>query len=77
MLRYGLSAHAKNDRYTRRTDCDSGTDFRICGAELQLGEKVQAMVLDQVLANIANGRAAVGFEFHEALGTYLLEPYED
>jgi hypothetical protein len=51
--------------------------FRICGAELQLGEKVQAMVLDQVLANIANGRAAVGFEFHEALGTYLLEPYED
>jgi hypothetical protein len=49
----------------------------ICGDELQFGEKGKAMVLDQFLANIANGRAGVGFEFHEALGTYLLEPYED
>jgi hypothetical protein len=45
------------------------------GMSCHLGRK--AMVLDQFLANIANGRAGVGFEFHEALGTYLLEPYED
>jgi hypothetical protein len=31
----------------------------------------------QFLASFASGRAAVGFEFNERLGTYLLEPYED
>jgi hypothetical protein len=33
-------------------------------------------VRQQFSAHIANGRAAVGFEFDDQ-GTYLLEPYED
>ena len=49
----------------------------ICGDEPQTAENIQAAVRDQFLANIANGRAAVGFEFNKGQGTYLLEPYED
>lgn len=49
----------------------------ICRNEPQLGEKIQNKVHEQFVANIACGRAAVGFEFNEEQGTYLLEPYED
>ena len=49
----------------------------ISGDEPQKAENIQAAVRDQFLANIANGRAAVGFEFNKGQGTYLLEPYED
>lgn len=49
----------------------------ICRDEPQLGEKIQARVREQFVANIREGRAAVGFEFNEEQGTYLLEPYED
>ena len=49
----------------------------ICRDEPLLAEKIQTNVREQFLKNIANGRAAVGFEFNEGQGTYLLEPYED
>jgi len=49
----------------------------ICRDEPQLGEKIQAKVREQFVANVSEGRAAVGFEFNEEQGTYLLEPYED
>jgi predicted GNAT superfamily acetyltransferase len=50
---------------------------QICRDEAQRAETIQKTVRDQFLASIADGRAAVGFEFTEELGTYLLEPYED
>jgi len=43
----------------------------------QSAEKIQATVREEFSANFANGCAAVGFEFNEHYGTYLLEPYED
>jgi predicted GNAT superfamily acetyltransferase len=49
----------------------------ICQNEPLSAEEIQTKVREQFLANIANGRAAVGFEFNEEQGTYLLEPYED
>jgi len=50
---------------------------QICRDEPPRAEKLQAEVREQFLASTADGRAAVGFEFNEELGTYLLEPYED
>jgi predicted GNAT superfamily acetyltransferase len=50
---------------------------RICGDEPLTAEKIQTNVREQFRANIADGRAAVGFEFNKELGTYLLERYED
>jgi predicted GNAT superfamily acetyltransferase len=50
---------------------------RICRDEPLLAEEIQTKVREQFLTSIANGRAAVGFEFNEEHGTYLLEPYED
>ena len=49
----------------------------ICRDEPQRAETIQADVRKQFVANIANGRAAVGFEFDAEEGVYLLEPYED
>ncbi len=40
-------------------------------------EKIQAGVRAQFERNIAEGRAAVGFEFDAEQGSYVLEPYED
>src|SRR5580700_4132696 len=45
----------------------------ICRDDPRLAEKIQTKVREQFLTNIANGRAAVGFEFNEEHGTYLLE----
>jgi predicted GNAT superfamily acetyltransferase len=50
---------------------------RICRDEPLTAEKIQTNVREQFLANIAEGRAAVGFEFNKEKGTYLLERYED
>jgi predicted GNAT superfamily acetyltransferase len=50
---------------------------RICRDEPLAAEKIQKDVREQFLANIAEGRAAVGFEFNKEKGTYLLERYED
>jgi predicted GNAT superfamily acetyltransferase len=50
---------------------------QICRDEPPRAEKLQAEVREQFLASTADGCAAVGFEFNEELGTYLLEPYED
>jgi predicted GNAT superfamily acetyltransferase len=50
---------------------------QICRDEPQSAEKAQSNVREQFLANIANGRSAVGFEFDKVQGTYLLERYED
>ena len=50
---------------------------RICRDEPLTAEKIQRDVREQFLANIAEGRAAVGFEFNKEQGTYLLERYED
>jgi len=49
----------------------------ICQEEPQRAEKIQTKVRQQFSAHLANGRAAVGFEFNKEQGTYLLEPYED
>jgi len=49
----------------------------ICRDDPQSAEKIQTKLRQQFLANIASGCAAVGFEFNEEQGTYLLEPYED
>jgi predicted GNAT superfamily acetyltransferase len=49
----------------------------VCRDDPQRAEKIQAEVREQFSANFANGRAAVGFEFNDQHGTYLLEPYED
>lgn len=50
---------------------------RICRDEPLVAEKIQTNVREQFVANIAEGRAAVGFEFNKEQGTYLLERYED
>src|SRR5580692_8197012 len=50
---------------------------QICRDEPQRAEQIQTKVREQFSAYIANGHAAVGFEFNGQLGTYLLEPYED
>jgi predicted GNAT superfamily acetyltransferase len=50
---------------------------RVCRDEPLTAEKIQTTVREQFLANIAEGRAAVGFEFNKEQGTYLLERYED
>jgi predicted GNAT superfamily acetyltransferase len=50
---------------------------QICRDEPQSAEQIQANVREQFLANIADGRAAVGIEFDKVQGTYLLERYED
>ena len=49
----------------------------ICRDQPLSAEKIQTKVREQFLANIANGRAAVGFELNEEQATYLLERYED
>lgn len=49
----------------------------ICRDQAQRAEQIQTNMRAQFLASFASGRAAVGFEFNEQLGTYLLEPYED
>jgi predicted GNAT superfamily acetyltransferase len=65
----------------------TGSDFQqiaipadirqICRDEPLTAEKIQRDVREQFVANIADGRAAVGFEFNKEKGTYLLERYED
>jgi predicted GNAT superfamily acetyltransferase len=49
----------------------------ICQHEPQRAEEIQTKVRQQFSAHIANGCAAVGFEFDNEQGTYLLELYED
>jgi predicted GNAT superfamily acetyltransferase len=50
---------------------------RICRDEPLAAEQIQTRVREQFLANIADGRSALGFEFDKVQGTYLLERYED
>jgi predicted GNAT superfamily acetyltransferase len=50
---------------------------QICRDEPRTAEAIQTKVREQFLSNVAAGRAAVGFEFNEEQGTYLLERYED
>jgi predicted GNAT superfamily acetyltransferase len=63
------------------SDCERiaiPADIRqICRDEPLTAEKIQTNVREQFLTNIADGRAAVGFEFNKEQGTYLLERYED
>jgi predicted GNAT superfamily acetyltransferase len=40
-------------------------------------ERIQTGVRSQFERHIAEGRAAVGFEFDAEQGSYVLEPYED
>ncbi|MGB2591531.1 MAG: GNAT family N-acetyltransferase [Candidatus Acidiferrum sp.] len=49
----------------------------ICRDDAERAEKIQAEARGEFLTSIASGRAAIGFEFNEEQGTYLLEPYED
>ncbi len=64
-----------------RPDCDRigipANIRQICRDDPQTAEKIQSNVREQFLADIAHGRAAVGFEFNQERGTYLLESYED
>jgi len=64
-----------------RSDCERiaipASIREICRDDPQRAEKIQAEVRDQFSRNFASTRAAVGFEFNEQHGTYLLEPYED
>jgi predicted GNAT superfamily acetyltransferase len=50
---------------------------QICGSNAPEAEKIQSRVREQFERHIADGRAAVGFEFDEQQGSYVLEPYED
>ena len=50
---------------------------QICAEEPVRAESIQSEVREQFTAQIAAGRAAMGFEFAEDLGSYILEPYED
>jgi len=49
----------------------------ICGSGIQEAEKIQMRVRKEFEQHFAQGRAAVGFEFDEKHGCYLLESYED
>jgi predicted GNAT superfamily acetyltransferase len=64
-----------------RSDCERiaipASIREICRDDPQRAERIQAEVRDQFSRNFASTRAAVGFEFNEQHGTYLLEPYED
>jgi predicted GNAT superfamily acetyltransferase len=63
------------------SDCERialPADIRqICREDPIAAEQIQTRVREQFAASIADGRAAVGFEFDEVQGTYLLERYED
>jgi predicted GNAT superfamily acetyltransferase len=49
----------------------------ICRSDPRAAERIQSAVREQFETHFSNGRAAVGFEFNEDHGCYLLEPYED
>lgn len=50
---------------------------QICAEDPAKAEAIQSEVREQFTAQIAAGRAAIGFEFSGEQGSYLLEPYED
>jgi predicted GNAT superfamily acetyltransferase len=50
---------------------------KICSSDPPEAEKIQSRVREQFERHIADDRAAVGFEFDERQGSYVLEPYED
>lgn len=50
---------------------------QICSSNPSEAEKIQSRVREQFARQMAGSRAAVGFEFDERQGSYLLEPYED
>ena len=50
---------------------------QICSNDPAQAEKIQSRVREQFEAYIAEGQAAVGLEFDQLQGSYLLEPYED
>jgi predicted GNAT superfamily acetyltransferase len=50
---------------------------QICSNDPAQAEKIQSRVREQFGMYIAASQAAVGFEFDEQQGNYLLEPYED
>jgi predicted GNAT superfamily acetyltransferase len=49
----------------------------ICRSDPRAAERIQSVVREQFETHISNGCAAVGFEFNEDHGCYILEPYED
>lgn len=49
----------------------------VTGSDPAEAERIQAGVRTQFERHIAEGRAAVGFEFDAEQGSYVLEPYED
>jgi predicted GNAT superfamily acetyltransferase len=50
---------------------------QICASEPAEGEHIQSHVREQFESHIAAGRAAVGFEFDEQQGSYLVGLYTD
>lgn len=49
----------------------------LCKTDPKEAERIQSRVREQFQQYLANGLAAVGFEFDDKEGSYLLEPYED
>ena len=50
---------------------------QICASEPAEGERIQSRVREQFESHIAAGRAAIGFEFDERQGSYLIGLYPD
>jgi predicted GNAT superfamily acetyltransferase len=50
---------------------------QICAEEPARAETIQTQVRERFATLITTGHAAVGFEFTEEVGSYVLEPYED
>lgn len=49
----------------------------ICANDVPRAEEIQTRMRGQFQEQFAAGRVAVGFEFDQSQGNYLLEPYED
>lgn len=72
-----LGGMQRRDNANQRRIAIPAAIREICRDDPERAEKIQAEVRGEFIANIASGHAAVGFEFSEEQGTYLLEPYED
>jgi len=54
-----------------------GNIRQICVEDPAKAESIQSVLREQFTAQIAAGRAAMGFELSQDQGSYVLEPYED
>jgi len=79
------SPHVQNVLQGKRYEATSrsvrisipSTIRQICAEDPTKAETIQSEVREQFSAQIAAGRAAIGFEFSGEQGSYVLEHYED